>query len=273
MGKTSARSRSREAVLKNEPRCIYCVDTPATLEHMPPRAMFVSKFRPSGFEYAACRECNKATSPADLVASFFARLNKSYGGDRRLIIEACALRDKVAKRAPGVLEELFRPEKRKRVWLRDSGLVASAFVQINADGPLTMAYLTVFAAKLGMALYREHVGHALPLTGGVHINWFLNAGLAQRTAEGILRILPVAGTLRQGAVQFPEQFVYRYNCDGRTIVAALAGFHSNLFVLVIATSTPEFFKMPFPVPHSDFVRPGELVARIPQKIRQLRLSG
>ena len=56
-------------------------------------------------------------------------------------------------------------------------------------------------AKLAMALYREHVGHALPLTGGVHTNWYLNAGLAQRTAEGILKTLPLGGTLRQGSFQ------------------------------------------------------------------------
>jgi hypothetical protein len=82
-------------------------------------------------------------------------------------------------------------------------------------------------AKLAMALYREHVGHALPLTGGVHTNWYLNAGLAQRTAEGILKTLPLGGTLRQGSFQVPEQFVYRYNCDGRTVVAALAGEHAS----------------------------------------------
>jgi hypothetical protein len=201
MGEASARSRSRAAVLANESRCIYCANPPATLEHMPPRSMFLSKSRPSGFEFAACRACNEATSPADLVASFFARLNNSYGGDRRLTIEARERRDRVAASAPGVLEELFRPDKRKPVWSRNAGPVATPLLQIKVDGPATRAYLTVFAAKLGMAFYREHVGDALPLTGGVHVNWFLNAGLAQATAEDILRILPTPGTLRQGAFQ------------------------------------------------------------------------
>jgi hypothetical protein len=266
MGQASARSRSREAVLANEPRCIYCADEPATLEHMPPLIMFASRRRPSGFEFAACNGCNRATSPADLVASFFARLNRSLHANQRLTSEAVTLRNKLAKLAPGVLEELFRWEKTTRVWLRDSRLVATPFAQIKVDGPRTTAYLHVFAAKLAMALYREHVGHALPLTGGVHTNWFLNAGLAQRTAEGILKILPGGGTLRQGSFQVPEQFAYRYNCDGRTVVAALAGFHSNLHVFVVATSTPNLFKMPRPIPHSDFLRPGELVARIPQRL-------
>jgi hypothetical protein len=70
-----------------------------------------------------------------------------------------------------------------------------------------------------MALYGEHVGHALPLTGGAHTNWYLNAGLAQRTAEGILMTLPLGGTLRQGSFQVPEQFAYRYNCDGRSLAS------------------------------------------------------
>jgi hypothetical protein len=238
---------------------------------MPPKAMFVSKRRPSGLEFASCEVCNGKTSSADLVASFFARLISSYSADPCLIIEARGRRGKMDEIAPGVLQEFFRPEKLQRVWRREAGLVARPYWKIHADGPLTRAYLTVFAAKFGMALFREHVGHALPLTGGVYTNWFLNAGLTQKAADGILKILPIAGTLRQGAFQVPEQFAYRYNCDNRTTVAALAGFHSNLHVLAIATSTPALYKLPFPIPHSDFVRPGELVARIPRKIRRLKL--
>jgi methylthioribose-1-phosphate isomerase len=49
-----------------------------------------------------------------------------------------------------------------------------------------------------MALYREHVGKPLPLDGAVFSMWFLNAGLAQRSAEEMLRFLPDSGTLRQG---------------------------------------------------------------------------
>jgi hypothetical protein len=272
MGEASTRSRSRAAILANEPRCIYCGDPHSTLEHMPPRSMFVLKRRPSGFEFAACTECNRATSPADLVASFFARLNQSYRGDRRLIAEAADRKRKLIELAPGLLEEFFRPNKRQRVWGRD-GLVATPLVQINADGPLTKAYLTVFAAKLGMALFREHVGHALPLNGAVYTKYFLNAGISRDTAEGMLRIMPIGGTLRQGTFQVPEQFAYRYNCDGGSIIAALAGFHSNLHILTIATSRPDFFKLPdAAIPHVDTVRPGELVARIPQKIRGQMLS-
>jgi hypothetical protein len=240
---------------------------------MPPRSMFIGKRRPSGFEFAACDECNQATSPADLVASFFARLNQSYRADGQLTVEASDRRRKLIELAPGVLDEFFRPDRRQRVWA-PHGLITTPFVQINADGPLTKAYLTVFAAKLGMALYREHIGRALPLDGAVYTKYFLNAGLSRNTAEGILRIMPIDATMRQGTFQVREQFAYRYNYDGSTIIAALAGFHSNMHVLAIATSRPDFFKLPeAAVPHVEMVRPGELVHRIPQRVRGHRLVG
>ncbi len=58
----------------------------------------------------------------------------------------------------------------------ESGLLGPA-KGIHADRPRLNAYLDVFSAKLGMALYRELVGVSLPLDGAVYSTWFLNAGL------------------------------------------------------------------------------------------------
>ena len=138
------------------------------------------------------------------------------------------------------------------------------YVKLRTEGPLLDAYLTVFAAKMGMALYREYCGAALPLEGGVQTQYFLNAGLAQRTAEAMLSRLPGLGTLKQGKLHAGAQFAYRFNYDACSIVAALIGFHSNFHIFIIATSTPSLFQIPFKVPNSDFVRPGELLARVPK---------
>jgi hypothetical protein len=212
-------------------------------------------------EFAACRQCNGGTSAADLVTSFFCRL--SWTGEQPILDEALARRGKLRQIAPGVLEELLRPEKEQEVWLRKSGLL-QPYIKINVDGPLTKEYLTVFTAKFGMALYREHVGAALPLTGGVHAQWFLNAGLATETAEKILAKMPMFGTVEQGKFRVPEQFSYRFNCDRKTIVAALASFHSNFHTFVIATSQPSYYKLPWEHPYSDFVLPGQLIERMPK---------
>jgi hypothetical protein len=219
-------------------------------------------------EFASCDECNKGTGAADLVASFFARLGQGYTTDTTLLNEAVQRKPILAQLAPGLLEELFRPEKRSAIVNRDALGIIKPYIKFNADGPLAKAYLTVFAAKLGMALYREHVGEPLPFTGGVYTLFFLNAGLAKATGDAMLEKLPMFETLNQGRVCVPDQFAYRYNCDGKSIVAALAGFHSNFHVFIVATSDPDFYNPPKKIPYADFVRPGELVGRVPQKIRK-----
>jgi hypothetical protein len=55
-----------------------------------------------------------------------------------------------------------------------------------------------------MALYREYCGAALPLEGGVQTQYFLNAGLAQRTADAMLSMLPGMATLKQGKLRSGE---------------------------------------------------------------------
>jgi hypothetical protein len=268
VGEAKRKSRSRADILTREARCIYCDKAPTSVEHMPPRSMFIYKHRPSGMEFACCDQCNQRTGVVDLVASFFARLGQGYTTDGTLLKEAIQRKRKLALLAPGLLEELFRPEKQSAGLSRDALGIIKRYIKFNADGPLAKAYLTVFSAKLGMALYREHVGEPLPLTGGVYTLFFLNAGLAQATGDALLAKLPIFGTISQGRVCFPDQFAYRYNCDARSVVAALAGFHSNLHIFVVAASDPNFYNPPKKIPYADFVRPGELVNRIPQKIQR-----
>jgi hypothetical protein len=86
----------------------------------------------------------------------------------------------VDTRAPGVREELSLPSKFQSGWMQrpDFGLY-QGIVQLVADGPKLKAHLGIFGAKLGMALYREHVKVALPLEGAVWNQFMLNAGMTQ----------------------------------------------------------------------------------------------
>jgi hypothetical protein len=259
VGQAKLRRRKLAELVEHEPRCIYCANKPTTIEHMPPIALFRTKARPRGMEFAACSKCNEGTRGADLVASFFARLDRQ--GDKLLISEAVDRKAMLRMRAPGVLEELLRPGSEQRIWRNERG-VFQQMSYVQADGPLTRSYLTVFTAKFAMALYREHVGEALPLEGGVHTNWFLNAGLSQKAADTMLSIMPMVGTLTQGRFAVPEQFSYRFNTDGRSVVAALASFHSNFHVFVMAAADPKFYRLPLPLPLADFLQPGQLVGRL-----------
>jgi hypothetical protein len=264
MGEAKRKKKKHRGLLVTEARCIYCANTPTTIEHMPPIAMFRTRQRPNGMEFAACKECNNGTRGADTVAAFFARISQDE--NPAMIVEARALQNNLVKLAPGVLEEFHRPEKTRQRWMRTRRGVLKPMIQVQMDGPLTKIYLQVFAAKFGMALYREHIGEPLPLNGAVQLMFFLNAGLTEQAVLGMLDKLPGHQTLQQGQFRVPEQFAYRYNFDGKTIVAALAGFHSNFHLFVAATSRPDFFEFPQFAEHISTVRPGQLVGMIPRRM-------
>jgi hypothetical protein len=262
MGQAKSKSRKLATLLMSEARCIYCANKPSTIEHMPPIGMFRARSRPNGLEFAACEECNKGTSGADIVAAFYSRLSQSENPE--MLAEAIALRRKMKQVAPGVSEEFDGPSFTS--WQKTSSGILRPMTAIRIDGPLTKAYLTVFSAKLAMALYREHVGTPLPLDGGVRISFFLNAGLSHKAGDSMLEKLPLPGTLQQGSFVVPEQFAYRYNYDGKSIIAGLAGFNSNLHILMVATSNPTFYDFPQFAKHLTFVRPGELRNLLPRKV-------
>jgi hypothetical protein len=264
------KSRSREATLASEPRCIYCLGPAETLEHVPSRGMMRGKNRPSGMEYAACLACNNGTSGADAVAAILACIHPDNGPESWQTAEMAKLRSAVDTFAPGVREEMGRAGKSQTEWLRRPGTgLLQRVVRVHADGPLVKAYLSVYGAKLAMSLYREHVGTALPLDSAVWCQFTLNGGLTQQMLNDRVQILPAQETLRQGSKNVADQFAYRYNCDDRTVVAAVAQFHRALWFTLFASSDPriiELFEKPdfIAVPGSVFVRPGGLLGLLPK---------
>ncbi|WP_146074076.1 hypothetical protein [Methylobacterium sp. 190mf] len=232
---------------------------------MPPRSMFQGKRRPSGMEFPCCANCNNGTSAADLVAGFLARISPEDVAPDWKMLESYARIDILEKKAPGVIAELFNPSKITEEWVPNSiGILRKKYL-MKMDGPLVQAYLDIFAAKFGMALYREHCKTPIPVEGGVQSAFFLNAGLSQKTADKILADLPDGNTLIQGERNsVHEQFFYRYNTDNRSIVGALAGFHDGLYVLTIAFSNYEAGVKVLRPPQFRLVRPGQLATMMPK---------
>lgn len=230
------------ALLKRDQRCIYCADKPTQIEHMPPRGMFKGKARPKGLEFACCAACNKGTASSDLVAAYIAKFDKDAAPDHWGLRENLSHARALNEHAPGVMEELFGGPDREPELLWQNGLLRS-FVRFRANGPLVRHHLNTFAAKLGMALYRQHVGQALPLEGKVLSFWFLNGGINQDIVDAATSKLPLGGTLRQGKLHVTDQFAYRYNSDERTVLSAFSAFHQGLYVLNIAAREPDRFAL------------------------------
>ncbi len=64
-------------------------------------------------------------------------------------------------------------------------------------------------------------------------------------------------------------FLYRYNCDERTVIAAVVQFHRGLWFTIFASSDQriiEFFNKPevLQLPASVMVRPGNLLGLLPE---------
>ncbi|QAY97047.1 hypothetical protein CWB41_15965 [Methylovirgula ligni] len=231
---------------------------------MPPIGMFRGRQRPNKMAFGTCAACNSGTGGADAVAAMFATLHPDTLVGTWQADEIDKRLRAVRRFAPGVLEEFQRANKNRLdlVARRNSGLMQRV-VQIQADGPITHAHLSVFGAKLAMALYREHTGSALPLDGAAWTQFALSGGMSQKTLDDRIKIMPMFATLRQGKVHVSDQFSYRFNCDGRSTIAAVAKFHKGLWLTIAASHDPKIialFEQPESslVPASALVRPGQL---------------
>jgi len=213
---------------------------------MPPVAMFRARHRLSGLEFASCEKCNHATRAADAAASFFARISPEHSPPTLELEEARKLQGTLLQLAPDLMHEVFNAEKVAPIWAKGRGSIYTEMRRLTLDGPVTHALMTAFTSKLGMALFREHIGRAMRLGGAVFAQHYFNAGLQREEAKRIRNIMPLVGELRQGRHGSGRQFNYRYNCDDKSIIALFAAFHDNLFVRAVAVDDPDPYRSIFP---------------------------
>ena len=260
MGEAKRRRPSREGRLLLASRCTYCPGQPTGWDHMPPISMFEGRHRPEGFEFAACSACNVGTRTCDALASMLAHVSPLNAMDHWQTTSSLRLFKSVGRLNPDLAIEISRNSPNSRTWIaRPSGLQQEA-VSVSLNGPLVRPHMRVFTAKLAMGLYREHIGEPLPVKGATFTRHFLNAGLSQEEADATLSILPGFASLQQGQWTVQDQFSYRYNTDGRTIVGSMVRFHGNLHVIAFATSTPEYFGATLESSGLSVLRPGQFGA-------------
>lgn len=243
MGEAKRKSRSRAEILSGEMRCVYCTAKPDSVEHMPPRAIFGPGMRPSGLEFASCEACNFASRASDTAAAYLALIAPNHVVDKGELERAQKLLSTLARHAPRFIVEVFDPAKRELVWAKGRSNVFGQMRRLTLDGPVTTALVQAFGAKLGMALYREHVGIPLPVEGKVFVQHYFNAGLYREEVETTLSILPMFGQLSQGRKQSGRVFNYRFNTDEKEILGAFCAFNDNLFFRIFAISNPIYFSL------------------------------
>lgn len=212
MGEARRKKRAHAAILEACPDCIYCGGKRRanTIEHMPPRAMFLGKKRPKGLEFASCESCNAGTSHADLVASLIGRFWPDPP-DEHTRKETRGLFTAVNNNIPGLLSEMSIPDDAEQAAHRHRlGLNApGGFLRTN--GPLVSAHMQTFAYKIGFALYYEVTKKIVPTGGAVAARWFSNAErMAGQYPPADYDFLLPRQTLRQGKFEVADQFGYQW---------------------------------------------------------------
>jgi hypothetical protein len=241
MGESKAKKRAHSAILEACPWCIYCGSAATSIEHMPPRIMFLARQRPKGLEFPSCQPCNEGTRLADSVAALIGRVYPD--GDPQ---EAKGLLRSVKNNIPGLIEEMHIG-------------AAGAFLRVN--GPLVSMHMQTFAAKLGFALYYALTKQIVPKAGGVAARWFSNVErLEGKFPECAFKYLPPPQTLKQGKLEVSDQFVYQWRmAEGNRMGLFFAYFRLSFAVFAVVANNESLLEIETAHP-MRIVRPGEITA-------------
>lgn len=244
MGQAKQKKTMRNKILSSGAKCIYCGDTADTIDHMPPKLLFINKIRPKGMEYACCKRCNAGTKGAESVAGVVSRISEDddyfdwRSNQGRNLIHALSLN------APNAVNDIFN--KGHEAYRINKYGTYSQFYIADLSGISVSTYLDVFSAKLGLALFYEHTGRIIPDDGFVFSFWMTNKEAAKTNADAMFNILPDFATLENGRNTAESQFGYRFNTNKTTIVAAMSYFNDSLFISNIAC-TIDFAELEAPL--------------------------
>ena len=259
MSESAAKKRTHARILEACPNCIYCGGHVAavSIDHVPPRAMFLGKHRPKGLEFASCKKCNEGTGHADLVASLLSRLSPDAANDQEKA-DLTKLLSGVSNNIPGLLEEMHLDDSDQAVAHKrlpkslDGGF-------LKANGPLVSVHMQAFATKLGFALYHELTGQIVPVGGGVAARWFSNVDRLEGTfPQSVFDILLAPMTLKQGKFDVSDQLSYQWRlAEGDRMALFFASFRHSFAVLAFVTTDIQLFDVATQHP-MQIVTPGKL---------------
>jgi len=232
----SRRNRERRAAFFNRnPVCCLCGgETPATtIEHAPPRSLFVDRRIPGAFAFPACARCNSESKSADqIVAASTLIMGAAIKGHitqeylNRLL-------QGIANNDPDFIRMFGRDSERSHI--RTNGLLREVF-SVEVSREAYVRWIDPWAAKMGLAFWYHHQKEIFPTSGLILVHWFTNEGLFKgEFPADVFQRLPMANHIKQGRISNAHQFFYRYGfTDDAALGTFLFVFHqaSALWVLL-----------------------------------------
>ncbi|GGZ45726.1 hypothetical protein [Asticcacaulis endophyticus] len=198
---------------------------------------------------------------ADQVAALYARLEAFDEMNDIASSEWKKLCLAIANNAPKLASEITA--SMSPFYIKDKN---GKFVEVYAakmEGVLTKTYADIFSSKLGMALYREHVGEPLPLNGSVFSSHFFNVGASEEFISAVKEICPIVQTLSAGKFEVSGQFKYFLGTNHESLCVAYSQFRGNFSVFSVATSKPEILREALVSAGATELKPGELFSKMP----------
>jgi len=223
------RSKKLRKQLIGKP-CIFCLGArwATTVEHIPPRAFFLNKLRPKGYEFPACEKCNNGASQQDQVACMFASVAADTAKGGIFTEQSIRLMKGVANNSPEVIRYIFAEQSEARLVDGDEMF----FVPV--DRRVFHYWLNPWAAKQATALWWFHTKQIAGPDLRVLVQWITNADLLENgVPDNLFNLLGQGASLTSGRKDFSDQFFYRYGIDDcNSFGAFLMVFHQTSAVLV-----------------------------------------
>lgn len=195
-------NRKTKRLLAEQPTCTYCggLNASTSRDHCPPITAFDDRWRPEGMEFGACDACHQGTREMDAVIGFVSRIRGIQGKPNgKAEIEKVV--GALIRNYPHLLEHLHVDAKPVQ-YAGTTGHVA----HIGPDSALHKV-MDAFAARMGLAAYRQVKGEPAPASARILCRWDTNVGMDQdEELNKFLQSMGLPQTLKQGQKHVAEQF-------------------------------------------------------------------
>lgn len=158
-----------------------------------------------GLEQPCCDQCNKGSRWFEDIASFLGSV-QIYDADGPHFEKK--LRHLIRYHPDAYREMMPSPSQRRRQRHYADGFDEAPGL-LGVDGPIVSKALSLYGAKLALALHANCVGQALSVHGKVSVYTFTNVNMIEDTVpKQLFEHLPERKTLKQGRKHVGGQFQF-----------------------------------------------------------------
>ena len=243
MGDAKRKSTLRAAFLAKHPQCAYCGAPATTVDHCPPRCIFVGRQWPETYAFPACEPCNDGARLDDQAIGMLVRMKLDELKSQLDQEEWQRLARGVRNNQPTLVHEwMSMTRNQHRNALRE------AFGSLGDHrrregwgtihlGALTEALLGRFMVRLSKALYYRHNG--IVFEGVIytrHIS-LLQRDTTPEFIQHMLRAAPAVSDTKRANKPLTDQFIYRFNNSAEHgVLYAVVQFSEQFIFQLIALS-------------------------------------